>query len=51
MIAESKRCTGLSNELALVGENSSVFGLVLEGIAGIYVNPVVVLGLMLGFGS
>ena len=51
MTAGSKRCMGLSCRLTLVGENSSLFGLVFEGIGRIYVNAVVGLGLMLEFGS
>lgn len=42
---------GLSCRLTLVGENNSLFGLVLEGIGRVYVNAVIGLGLMLGFGS
>lgn len=42
---------GLSCGLTLVGENSSLFELVLEGIGRLCVNPVVGLRLMLGFDS
>lgn len=48
MTTGSKRHTELICGLILAGGNSSLFGLVLEGIGTIHVNAVVSLGLMFG---